>query len=105
MLRNGSYSASFRTSLGAGVLVLNDGKVTGDDTVLAYSGRYFQNGDQFSAAVTTRRHAQGQPSVFGIDEVDLTVNGKSTLTTASCTGTAKQAPGLTFEATLVRMAD
>jgi hypothetical protein len=107
MRRNGSYSAWFRTSLGegTGVLVLNDGKVTGDDTVLAYSGTYFQNGDQFSAAVTTRRHAQGQPSVFGIDEVDLTVTGKSTLTTASCTGTAKQAPGLTFEATLVRMAD
>jgi hypothetical protein len=43
--------------------------------------------------------------VFGIDEIDLTLTGKSTPTTASCTGTAKQAPGLTFEATLIRMAD
>jgi hypothetical protein len=107
MLRNGTYSAWFRTSLreGTGVVVLNDGKVAGGDTVLAYTGTYFQNGDQFSASVTTRRHAQGQPSVFGIDNVDLTVTGKSAPTTASCTGTAKQAPGLAFEATLVRMAD
>jgi hypothetical protein len=43
--------------------------------------------------------------VFDMDNVDLTVTGKSTPTTASCTGTAKQAPGLTFEAVFVRMAD
>jgi hypothetical protein len=66
---------------------------------------YFQNGDRFSAFVRTRRHPPGQPSVFGIDNLDLTLIGKSTPTTASCTGTAKQAPGLTFEATLVPMAD
>ena len=107
MLRNGSYSAWFRTSLreGTGIVELNDGKVTGGDTVFAYSGSYFQNGDKFSASVTTRRHTQGQPSVFDIDNVDLTVTGKSTPTTASCTGTAKQAPGLAFEAIFVRIAD
>jgi len=27
--------------------VLNDGKLTGGDTVLAYTGTYFQNGDRF----------------------------------------------------------
>jgi hypothetical protein len=114
MLRNGSYSAWFRTrhkvgtgimQEGTGVVELNDGKVTGGDPVFAYSGSYFQNGDEFSASLTTRRHTQGQPSVFDMDNVDLTVTGKSTPTTASCTGTAKQAPGLTFEAVFVRMAD
>ena len=107
MLRNGSYSAWFRTSLreGTGIVELNDGKVTGGDTVFAYSGSYFQNGDKFSASVTTRRHTQGQPSVFEIDNVNLTLTGKSTPTMASCTGTAKQAPGLTFEATLIPRAD
>jgi hypothetical protein len=79
--------------------------VTGGDTVFAYSGSYFQNGDKFSASVTTRRHTQGQPSVFDIDNVDLAVTGKSTPTTASCTGTSKQAPGLAFEAIFVRIAD
>ena len=107
MLLNGSYSAWYRTSLreGTGVVVFNDGKITGSDAVLAYSGTYVQNGDKFSASLTTRRHSQGQPSVFDIDNLDLTMTGTSTPTTASCTGTAKQAPGLTFEATLIRMAD
>jgi hypothetical protein len=115
MLRNGSYSARFRTRQGdgtgvmqgegTGVIELNDGKVTGGDTVLAYTGTYFQNGDRFSASITTQRHTPGQPSVFGIDNVDLTLTRKSTPTTASCTGTAKQAPGLTFEATLIPMAE
>ena len=86
-------------------MVLNDGKMIGGDTVIAYTGSYVEEGDTFTASITTERHTQGQPSVFGIDEIDLTLTGKSTPTTASCTGTAKQAPGLTFEATLIRMAD
>lgn len=85
--------------------MLNDGKITGGDGGLAYTGTYFQNGDRFSAVITTSRRAPGQPSIFGIDNVDLTLTGTSAPTTASCTGTAKQAPDLTFEATLVRMAD
>jgi hypothetical protein len=107
MLRDGSYSAWFRTPQGegTGIVVLNDGKMTGGDTVIAYTRSYVEEGDTFTASITTERHTQGQPSVFGIDEIDLTLTGKSTRTTASCTGTAKQAPGLTFEATLVRMAD
>jgi hypothetical protein len=107
MLRNGSYSAWYRTPLreGTGIVELNDGKVTGGDTVLAYTGTYFQNGDIFSASVSTRRHSQGQPSVFGIDEFDLILTGKSTPTTASCTGIAKQLPDLAFEAVFVRIAD
>ena len=49
MLRNGSYSAWFRTSLreGTGVVVLKDGKVTGGDTVLAYTGTYFKTAIDF----------------------------------------------------------
>jgi hypothetical protein len=117
MLRNGSYSAWFRTRQeegrrmmqgeGTGVIELNDGKVTGGDTVLAYTGSYVADGDKFTAFIATKRHTPGQPSVFGlgIDDVNLTLTGKSTPTTASCTGTAKQAPGLAFEAVLVRMAD
>jgi T3SS negative regulator,GrlR len=117
MLRNGSYSAWFRTRQeegrcmmqgeGTGVIELNDGKVTGGDAVLAYTGSYVADGDKFTAFIATKRRTPGRPSVFGlgIDEVNLTLTGKSTPTTASCTGTAKQAPGLTFEATLVPMAD
>jgi hypothetical protein len=107
MLRNGSYSAWFRTQQGegTGVVVLNDGKITGGDNVSAYTGSYVVHGDRFTASLAIGRHTQGQPSVFGIDNVDLTVAGNSTPTTASCTGTAKQAPGLSFEAALIRIAD
>src|SRR6202048_1170425 len=115
MLRNGRYSAWFRTRQGAGVMQqegmgiieLNDGKVTGRDTVLAYTGSYVVDGDKFTAFIATERHTPGHPSAFGIglDDVNLTLTGKSTPTTASCTGAAKQAPGLTFDATLIRIAD
>jgi hypothetical protein len=107
MLRNGNYSAWYRTSLreGTGVIELKDGRLTGGDTSLTYTGTYFQNGDIFSASVSTRRHTPGQPTIFDVDEFDLTVTGKSTPTTASCTGTSKQAPDLTFEAVLIRIED
>ena len=107
MLQNGSYSAWFRTRQGegTGVVVLNDGKVTGGDNVSAYTGSYVVDGDKFTASIAARRHTQGLPSVFGVDNVDLTLTGKSAPTTASCSGTAKQAPGLTFEATLIRISD
>jgi hypothetical protein len=102
MLRNGSYSAWFRTpqGKGTGVIVRADGRMAGGDTVMAYTGSYVEDGDKFTATIATQRHTQGQPSVFGNDNVDLTLTGKSTVTTASCSGIAKQAPGLTFEAPL-----
>jgi hypothetical protein len=108
MLRNGRYSAWFRTQRGegTGIVELNDGKVTGGDTVLAYTGSYAEDGNEFTALIATRRHTMGQPSVFGIDNVDLTLAGKSaSMTTASCAGTVKQVPGMTFEATLIRISD
>jgi hypothetical protein len=63
---------------GTGVIELNDGKVTGGDTVLAYTGSYAADGDKFTAFIATKRHSPGQPSVFGIDEVNLTLTGKLT---------------------------
>lgn len=108
MLRNGSYSAWFRTQRGegTGIVELNDGKVTGGDTVLTYTGSYVEDGDAFTALIVTERHSSGQPSVFGIDHVELAVSGNSSATTtASCAGTVKQVPGMTFEAVLVRIAD
>jgi hypothetical protein len=110
MLRNGSYSAWFRTQRGegTGIVELNDGKVTGGDTGLAYTGSYVEDGDTFTALIATCRHTHGQPSIFGtdIDNVDLTITGNSSATTtASCRGTVKQVAGMTFEAVLIRISD
>jgi hypothetical protein len=106
MMRNGSYSAWFRTQLGEGfgIIALNDGILSGGDSVSVYSGAYALDGQEFTASVAARRRTEG-PSVFSIDNVDLRLTGRSTPNTASCTGTAEQAPGLTFEATLIRIVD
>ncbi len=109
MLKDGKYSVWFRTPLaeGTGVVVLiPNGRLSGGDTVLSYTGHWRTDGEQFEATVFTARHSPGPPSVFGVDVLDITLTGRSDGgVTASCKGTAKQAPGLTFEATLVRMGD
>jgi T3SS negative regulator,GrlR len=108
VLKNGKYSVWFRTPQGegTGVVLLADGRMTGGDTMFSYTGSYDEDGSKFTARIATRRHTEGQQlSVFGVDNVDLELTGKSTATTASCSGTAEQAPGLTFQATLIRMAD
>jgi hypothetical protein len=107
MLANGKYAAWFRTPLGegTGTVLLQDGNVSGADTVIAYSGSYKQDGDKFSADISIKRHSAGQMSVFGIDDVDIALTGKSTGVTASCRGKSRPAPGMAFEATLIRMAD
>ena len=107
MLQNAGYSVWFRTQKGEGfgVVSLMDGDVSGGDDISHYTGTYVQDGDKFTATIAVRRHTQGPPSVFGIDDVDITLSGKSTPTTASCCGSSAQAPGMPFQATLIRIAD
>jgi hypothetical protein len=107
LLQNAQYSVWFRTPQGEGygVISLMDGNVSGGDNISSYTGTYVQDGDKFAATIAVKRHTQGPPSVFGIDNVDLMLSGKSTPTTASCVGTAYQAPDITFQATLIRIAD
>jgi hypothetical protein len=85
--------------------VLAKGQLRGGDSCITYSGTFAQDGDNFSASGATSRHAQDLPSVFGIDVVNITLIGKSSETSATCTGTAKQAPGITFQAVLARISD
>jgi hypothetical protein len=105
MLENGKYAAWFKTAngQGTGIVVLTNGEIAGQDSVIAYSGFYEQDGDQFTATVRTRRYCEGQPSLFGTDEVELKLLGKSTGLMVVCSGTTEQAPGLVFQATLIRV--
>ena len=107
MVEDGKYVVWFKTApgQGTGIVTLAKGRITGGDTVIAYSGSYEQNGDHFTAVVRTGRYCVGQPSVFGIDEVELKLEGRSTGQMVVCKGTAEQAPGLIFEATLIRSRD
>ena len=70
---------------------------------IAYSptaASYEIDEDRFTATLTTRRHSAGPPTVFGVDEVEVTLMGTFNGRMASCSGTAEQVPGVVFEATL-----
>jgi hypothetical protein len=79
---------------------LADGKISGGDCFITYGGAYQVEDDRFTATLTTKRHAAGPATVFGLDEVEVKLVGKVNGTTACCAGSAEQAPGMTFEATL-----
>ena len=104
-LQPGLYKVEFRTKLGSGtgVLVIEQGRVRGGDSSLAYSGTYEEKGDNFSAKVNVARHSSGLASVFGIDNVSITLSGVSAGTSAQAKGTSPQAPGISFEAHLSRL--
>ena len=107
MLRAGKYSVWFKTPVGEGAGVVEfdpSGKLSGGDTSFSYAGNWEQDGDRFKATLSAKRIAPGPPGVFGLDELDLTLAGYSNGgVSASCTGFAKQSPGLKLAVTLVRM--
>ena len=107
MLQNAQYSVWFRTPAGEGhgIISLMDGDVSGGDNISSYTGTYIQQGNKFAATLSVKRHTQGSLYVFGVDIDDIKLSGKWTPTTASCFGTAKQAPGMTLQATLIRIVD
>ena len=83
-----------------------NGKLSGGDTTFAYAGQWKQDGERFKATLSAKRIAPGPPGVFGMDEIDIVVSGHSKDGgSASCTGFAKQSPGLKLEVELVRMVD
>jgi hypothetical protein len=107
VVTEGKYSVWFRTPIGEGAGVVefgSNGQLSGGDTTFSYTGYWKQDGERFRAAIFAKRIAPGPPGVFGMDEIDITVAGYSDGdASASCTGFAKQSPGLKLEVTLVRM--
>jgi hypothetical protein len=102
MQRDGEYTVWFRTprGQGTGIVYLSDGKISGGDCFFDYAGSYQLEDDQFTATLTTRRRAEGPTTVFGVDEIEVKLTGSVREKTVWCCGTAEQAPGLRFEATL-----
>ena len=102
MFRNGTYTAWFRTLRGQGTATVHlaDGRISGGDSFFNYHGDYEIEGDRFTATLTTKRVADGPTTVFGLDEVDLKLNGMFRGVIARCTGRSAQAPDVEFEAML-----
>jgi hypothetical protein len=109
LITQGKYSVRFKTPVGegAGVVELGpNGKLSGGDSTFAYVGDWEQVGERFKSTLSAKRIAPGPPGVFGMDEIDITVAGRSDGDASTpCTGFAKQAPGLKLEVTLIRMSD
>jgi hypothetical protein len=103
MLKDGQYIAWFKTERGQGTgrVTLRNGKISGGDTVISYGGSYQVDGSHFTAILTTRRHTAGQPSVFGIDEVEIKLSGTAIGNFASCSGEVEQVPGMLSRTTLI----
>lgn len=106
---NGLYKADFQTPLGAGagVVYANGGKMWGGDTGMAYVGSYEESGDKIMATVMTKRHTQfpGATSVFGTDNVTISLDGTVRGNVVTCTGSAPQAPGVSFRVVLTKISD
>ena len=100
--REGEYTVWYRTpdGEGTGIVYLEDGKISGGDSMFLYGGSYVFDEDRFTATLTTRRYADGPTTVFGVDEIEVDLTGMFKGPTALCSGTAKQAPGVRFEARL-----
>ena len=103
-MREGKYAAWFRTphGQGTGIVHLAEGRISGSDSFFTYGGSYqFDDEQRFTAVLTTRRHAEGPSTVFGRDEVEVSLSGVCSGAMATCSGTAREAPGVMFEATLI----
>jgi hypothetical protein len=108
-MRDGLYKVQFQTPLGwgAGVVYAAGGKMWGGDGALYYVGTYNQEGGNVTGQVTTNRHTQnpGIPSVFGRDQVRITLTGVSSGDTAKLNGKAAEVPNVAFTAELTRISD
>lgn len=107
MHRDGRYAAWFRTPRGegTGIVHLENGRISGGDSFFTYSGSYEVDDDRFTAALKTTRYADGPPTLFGLDEVEVELAGTFKGRMATCSGMARQAPGLPFAATLIASED
>ena len=108
-LRPGLYKVEFTTQIGtgAGMVVLDQGRLRGGDIAIAYLGTYTEDGDNFSADVQTRRHSSppGVVSVFGDDDLEVQLKGTSSGTAINLEGSSQAAPGITFKAVLTHIGD
>ncbi|MGO4670202.1 hypothetical protein [Bosea sp. 2RAB26] len=108
-VQEGTYKAEFGTVLGigSGVVVICGGKVRGGNSAMLYVGSYQEDRDAFSAEIRVTRHTPtlAVESVFGKDDVSVSLTGVAIEGTISLLGESPDAPGVKVRVTLVRVAD
>ena len=97
----------FKTPIGegAGVVILQDGTLRGGDSGMFYIGTYKMTGTAFEATVRTGRHTGAMDSVLGVDNANLSLKGTFSGNAANLNGTAREAPGIAFQAVISRLGD
>ena len=103
MLKDGTYAAWFKTPLGQGAAIAHvaDGKISGRDSIMGYSGTCEVDGHRFTAIVTLERHTEGHATVFGADDLTLKLEGTCPGKIARFVARAEQIPGVLLEGTLI----
>jgi len=108
-LPNGLYKLALQTPEGTeyGVAVLQDGRLRGGDSGMAYIGSYRQEDDAFAAEVVVTPHwaPPGMVSALGYNGGVVQREGESRDPHARMRGASKDTPGLRLTATLSLLAD
>jgi hypothetical protein len=113
-MRDGLYRVMFQTQFGrgSGVMHLQGGRMWGGDASMFYVGTYTEEKDGLIASVTVGRHTKKpmSRSVFGVDRVSITLSAKPAEghaggDTYNFTGTAAEAPRVSFTGMLQRVSD
>ena len=109
-LPNGLYKIAFETPSGAeyGVAYLQEGKLRGGDSGMAYVGSYELDAGLLSAeiSVSQHRHVLGAVSALGFNNVQIHLNGLVDDTGITrLTGTSPMSSSIRFKARLSHLAD
>ena len=103
-MRDGLYRLRFQgpRGWGAGILFVTGENVRGGDGGFYYFGSVARDGDKVEIRVETRRHSQstGLETIFGLDEVHVTLTGSLAGERILCDGSVAEMPGAQFLAEL-----
>lgn len=88
-------------------MALNDGKLRGGDSMMVYIGSYNENAGTLNVDMKAVAHTAvpGMASVFGVNNVDISLTGKVDGMHATLLGSSPQAPGVRLSVTLERYCD
>jgi hypothetical protein len=108
-LPNGLYKLAVETPTGTdyGVAYLQDGRLRGGDSGMAYVGSYKVRGDEFTAelSITQHRHVPGVVSALGYNDVQVQLEGTVDKSCVQLRGSCRDLASIRFNARLTCVAD
>lgn len=109
-LPNGLYQIAFRSAQGTdyGVAYMQDGRLRGGDSGMAYVGSYEQDGDLLTVRLSVTQHraiAGGIGNILGYPNIHIEMAGIIEEGRLNLRGTSQEVPSVRFEARLSHLAD